>query len=715
MKRRKRWLLLTVLAALSFSSSCGDSHATDGSGEAAESPLREEESRTTDTKSLSFKNMNEKLSFLEQYMEMPSDVYDAEYHIIYNDNSQGRVPGPPDWEIRAALKVDKDSIALWTDGMKKILPHQVDREWWEDLKTPSFTWEIQGDAERFKRPGSQSYLVTCPEDGIILKFVSTMYAPQIPEPDSGAEAVPFQLPEGFPDPEALTSAAAEALGYDDSAIPYIELAQIIREPSADGKISGVVCLRAMFFDSPIYGIPVLAVCEEGSINIRVMCGGSYEEEFFLADITGDGMEELIANHCIGVTGGAGSYQSAVYKLARGGLPVSRLGSGRFLDRLFENPDYISNASMDTHFFLYLSEGFVCTVENFDADLHKSFTHSSLKDSPYFDSEGNLTDEGREYNQAALLATDPFFFVFRPVDADGDGIYEIMTAQYSYLWDRSDSLGTAYTILKWSNAAESLFITDAGFAAFGKDGMDYEDNWYKNGNERPENERSLVCEKIEGMDFSVRYNPVAPSFLGSEEDRKYRDAFYQMVTGKRKALCRKPDSLEYQEKDYRHILKVFSLEEEIFRTQVLEQDSGYDYMDYDGDGHPELIVRYQGIYVFRYAPQEDQVYLYLHLGSNAHLMGPGQIYWYVPSIDNTGQGTYCYSFEDRNGHRENVVFGTKARWDSLSEDLEYFYYVKAEGYQDIEVSKKVWERLLGRFKEAVAKAPAPMTFEEIFKH
>lgn len=148
--------------------------------------------------------------------------------------------------------------------MKKILPQQVDSQWWEDLKTPSFTWEILGDAVYYKHPDSQSYLVVCPGDSMILKFISTMYMPQ--EISSGNDP--------------LKAAAAAARGYDDSTIPFIETAREMRTQTAEGNDVDIVRLIAMFYDSPIYGIPVPAIRGGGSIDTKVLCDGSYEEEYY---------------------------------------------------------------------------------------------------------------------------------------------------------------------------------------------------------------------------------------------------------------------------------------------------------------------------------------------------------------------------------------------------------------------------------------------------
>lgn len=51
----------------------------------------------------------------------------------------------------------------------------------------------------------------------------------------------------------------------------------------------------------------------------------------------------------------------------------------------------------------------------------------------------LIGNGFSYREECLLA-----------DIDGDGVSEIMTVQYTSLWGHADSLGSAYTILKWDS-------------------------------------------------------------------------------------------------------------------------------------------------------------------------------------------------------------------------------------------------------------------------
>jgi hypothetical protein len=80
--------------------------------------LAQEFSLTTDTASSQFATLEEKIAFLERYLELPSEAKAAEYHIVYHDNSSGRVPGPSDWDMRVVVKVESEAIPLWLESLK---------------------------------------------------------------------------------------------------------------------------------------------------------------------------------------------------------------------------------------------------------------------------------------------------------------------------------------------------------------------------------------------------------------------------------------------------------------------------------------------------------------------------------------------------------------------------------------------------------------------
>lgn len=665
---------------------------------------------TTDTKSTSFKNTGEKLDFLAKYLTIPSGVNDISYHIVYQDNTKGTVPGPSDWDIRAVFMVEKGDLSLWTEGMKKILPEQVDFEWWEDLKTPDFTWEIPEDAEYYKRPGSQSYIVVSPDSGLIFKMVSTTALPLLPEESDLLEEL-----SGY---DQFKSLAADELGYDSSSVPYIRTMLADETYTVDGTKLTLICYRALFCNSPLYGIPVLVISGNGNTFCTVLSDGSYADDWSLADIDGDGNDELLIQHLIGITGGAGAYKTGIYRLSDDGI-----------SKIFGNPDDETDRYFDTLFTLHLSEGYTYSVGNASTGFWTSFLREDPDGNPYFDDDGNLTDEAREYNEAELLDADPYYYLFPPVDVDGDGSYEIMTAQYTYLYGHADGLGTAYTLLKWDSSLEEFYISDAGFWPYEEYDEDseeyadylerweeYEKTWYKT--EKPDPCASLdpdtliqtVSERIRAIDFHVREYPVNEALYDSETDKLYREAFYKAVTNQKPILCRSYRSRDYEETMYREETRCSDLSDEEFIRQELKQSTRYYYMDYDGDGFPELIIRNTGLYGLKYNPEQDQVTIFLNTYSSyGYLMGAGQQYWHNPCI--ASKEMYSYYSEDRNGNQ--VYAGFMTVYHSTDDGSYKSYHVSVDDFRDIEVEKALYEELFSLLETAREDTPASVSFEEFF--
>ena len=130
--------------------------------------------KTTDTWSTEFYSQKDKIVFLAEYLIMPSEVLDAEYHIVYYDNSGGVIPGPSDWDVRVALKIQPNDLPLWLDGFVSAPEKDINLSWWDELSSANFEWGNDG-AEYYRRSDvSFSYLVVFPEAGVILKAVSTM-------------------------------------------------------------------------------------------------------------------------------------------------------------------------------------------------------------------------------------------------------------------------------------------------------------------------------------------------------------------------------------------------------------------------------------------------------------------------------------------------------------------------------------------------------------
>lgn len=221
--------------------------------------------------------------------------------------------------------------------------------------------------------------------------------------------------------------------------------------------------------------------------------------------------------------------------------------------------------------------------------------------------------------------------------------------------------------------------------------------------------TAVCERIQNMDFQVRSYALSDSLYDAEADKRYRDAFYKVVTNQTPVLRRIQCSPDYEEVYYKQIVRREHLNDQEFLEQNLENSNFY-YMDYDGDGLPELIIRDLELYGLKYDPKENQVYLFLDIMSNyCFLMGAGQLYWHNPCLAN--KDIYSYESEDKNGNQVYVNFMTVADWEG--DDWITSYYISVDEYQNVEVSRKLWEELMSLLQDARSKTPKPVSFDVLF--
>jgi hypothetical protein len=124
---------------------------------------------TTDTHSSNLPNDQAKIEFLKKYLEMYSEIEATEFHIRYDDNSTGLVPGPSDWDMQVVMKVAQNRLASWTAGLQKT--EETDLSWAYDLLPKNKQWAIHSTAVIYTR-GKTVVAVFEPE-GIVFKRVTT--------------------------------------------------------------------------------------------------------------------------------------------------------------------------------------------------------------------------------------------------------------------------------------------------------------------------------------------------------------------------------------------------------------------------------------------------------------------------------------------------------------------------------------------------------------
>ncbi|MDR0272589.1 MAG: hypothetical protein LBI27_04660 [Clostridiales bacterium] len=141
----------------------------------SEPPERIEQNRSTNTLSSEFETAAERIAFLSEYLVMPTEIIDADFHVIYHDNS-GFLPGPSDWYVHVAVLVEPDLIDEWILGFEETEENPIENmPRWSGVPTENVNWQgIDETSEFYKRPNSRtSWRIVYRDAGIILIYVSS--------------------------------------------------------------------------------------------------------------------------------------------------------------------------------------------------------------------------------------------------------------------------------------------------------------------------------------------------------------------------------------------------------------------------------------------------------------------------------------------------------------------------------------------------------------
>ena len=122
----------------------------------------------TDTRSASVHGDPAKIEFLKRYLLLPSEVDATEFHIVYKENNKGMMPGPADFDIRAAVKVPPDKVPLWIKDMGTPKP-PFDVAWAYELLPKEDRWTIHSTPTYYEHDRVQ--VVTFEPEGIVFKRV----------------------------------------------------------------------------------------------------------------------------------------------------------------------------------------------------------------------------------------------------------------------------------------------------------------------------------------------------------------------------------------------------------------------------------------------------------------------------------------------------------------------------------------------------------------
>jgi hypothetical protein len=131
------------------------------------------ENKSADVYSYQIDDKTEKIKTLKKYLTKESGLIDAEYHIWFQDNGTGRVPGPSDYTIKLALKIEPDSLDSWINYLEPS-SKKISIDLWDELKLDRNFWQLKSEPELYHSSLSTEVKLLFRKENIILGIYSTM-------------------------------------------------------------------------------------------------------------------------------------------------------------------------------------------------------------------------------------------------------------------------------------------------------------------------------------------------------------------------------------------------------------------------------------------------------------------------------------------------------------------------------------------------------------
>ncbi len=131
------------------------------------------ENKSTDIYSYQIDDKVEKIETLKKYLTRGSGLIDVEYHIWFQDNGTGRVPGPSDYNIKFALKIEPDSLDSWINYLEPSTK-KISIDLWDELKLDRNLWQLESAPELYHSSSFTEVKLLFRKENTILGIYSTM-------------------------------------------------------------------------------------------------------------------------------------------------------------------------------------------------------------------------------------------------------------------------------------------------------------------------------------------------------------------------------------------------------------------------------------------------------------------------------------------------------------------------------------------------------------
>lgn len=165
----------------------------------------------------------------------------------------------------------------------------------------------------------------------------------------------------------------------------------------------------------------------------------------LCDIDGDWDCEIILQETVGLTGGAGSYLSRIFDFRDNEIV-----------EIFSSDGFFEANGRDLGFSITLLKDQYFRIDNSITGYSGTFRRET-DNTDYF--KYWYDENGEPYDKDIMVDS---FYEFKPVDLDGDGVYEIACRQFVSLIGHADGIGAAKTVLAFDPETSAFEIIDADF-------------------------------------------------------------------------------------------------------------------------------------------------------------------------------------------------------------------------------------------------------------
>ena len=107
-----------------------------------------QENRSTNIQSSSFDSKEAKIAFLKKYIQLNSPIIDAEYQIVYHDNSTGLLQTSSDWLMHIAIKIEPQNLQEWLTNCHQK-KDSFDLKEWQNILPKNEAWSLESSKQYF--------------------------------------------------------------------------------------------------------------------------------------------------------------------------------------------------------------------------------------------------------------------------------------------------------------------------------------------------------------------------------------------------------------------------------------------------------------------------------------------------------------------------------------------------------------------------------------